>query len=152
MRSKPTPSKSAPTSKTNSTSSKPATTEPTTAVTSSSISTTTQPTAPKGTPEELHGWLSNLDAVPEKIRTAVRNHGGGHFNHDLFWNSLTPNPTEPTGELKDALGAAFGSGDAAMAEYLDKGGKIFGSGWVWLVFAFAGNVAGTHLRPLFRLD
>ena len=94
----------------------------------------TLPTAPKGTPEELHGWLSNLDAVPEKIRTAVRNHGGGHFNHDLFWNSLTPHPTEPTGDLKDALGAAFGSGDAAMAEYLDKGGKIFGSGWVWLVF------------------
>ena len=94
----------------------------------------TLPTAPNGTPEELHGWLSNLDAVPEKIRTAVRNHGGGHFNHDLFWNSLSPKKSEPTGELAQALESAFGSEEAAMAEYLDKGGKIFGSGWVWLVF------------------
>jgi len=92
------------------------------------------PTAPQGTPEELHGWLSNLDAVPEKIRTAVRNHGGGHFNHDLFWNSLSPKKSEPTGELAEALGSAFGSKEAAMEEYLDKGGKIFGSGWIWLVF------------------
>jgi len=93
----------------------------------------TLPTAPQGTPEELHGWLSNLDAVPEKIRTAVRNHGGGHFNHDLFWNSLTPKKTEPTGDLARALESAFGSEEAATAEYLDKGGKIFGSGWIWLV-------------------
>jgi len=94
----------------------------------------TLPTAPKGTPEELHGWLSNLDAVPEKIRTAVRNHGGGHYNHDLFWKSLSPKKTEPTGDLRDALASSFGSEEAAMAEYLDKGGKVFGSGWVWLVF------------------
>lgn len=94
----------------------------------------TLPTAPKGTADELKGWLSNLDAVPEKIRTAVRNHGGGHFNHDLFWNSLTPKKLEPSGDLAAALESAFGSKEAAMAEYLDKGGKIFGSGWIWLVF------------------
>jgi len=94
----------------------------------------TLPTPPKGTPEELHGWLSNLDAVPEKIRTAVRNHGGGHYNHDLFWKSLGSKKTEPTGELRDALASAFGSEEAAMAEYLDKGSKLFGSGWIWLVY------------------
>jgi len=94
----------------------------------------TLPTAPKGTAEELHGWLSNLDAVPENIRTAVRNHGGGHYNHDLFWKSLSPAKSEPTGDLRDALASAFGSEEAAMAEYLDKGGKVFGSGWVWLVY------------------
>ncbi len=94
----------------------------------------TLPTPPKGTADELKGWLSKLDAVPESIRGAVRNHGGGHFNHDLFWNSLTPKKLEPAGELRDALSSAFGSEEAAVAEYLDKAGKIFGSGWFWIVY------------------
>ena len=94
----------------------------------------TLPTAPKGTPGRTPRLALEPRRRPEKIRTAVRNHGGGHFNHDLFWNSLTPKKSEPTGELAKPSTSAFGSEEAAMAEYLDKGGKIFGSGWVWLVF------------------
>jgi Fe-Mn family superoxide dismutase len=92
------------------------------------------PKKPAGTEAELHGWLSNLDAVPEDIRTAVRNHGGGHFNHSLFWKSLTPNPPPPSGALLEGLERSYPSHDAAMAEYLDKGAKLFGSGWLWLVY------------------
>ena len=92
------------------------------------------PAKPAGTPDELHGWLTKLDAVPEGIRTAVRNHGGGHYNHTLFWNSLSAKKSKPSGPLLEALESVFSTEDAAMAEYLDKGTKLFGSGWVWLVF------------------
>jgi Fe-Mn family superoxide dismutase len=92
------------------------------------------PKKPAGTEAELRGWLSNLDSVPEDIRTAVRNHGGGHYNHSLFWKSLTPNHSDPSGPLLEAMERSFPSHEAAMAEYIDKGTKLFGSGWIWLVF------------------
>ena len=91
------------------------------------------PKKPAGTDEELEGWLTRLDSVPEEIRQAVRNHGGGHFNHTLFWTSLSGKKTEPAGKLLEAIEKAFKSRDAATADLLDKGGKLFGSGWVWLV-------------------
>ena len=92
------------------------------------------PAKPKGTDEELHGWLSNLDSVPEDIRTTVRNNGGGHYNHALFWESLGAKKTSPTGALRTALEKKFKSEEDAIAQYLDKGAKVFGSGWVWLVY------------------
>ncbi|MDF2681267.1 MAG: sodA [Brevibacillus sp.] len=90
--------------------------------------------------EEL---ISNIDALPEGIRTAVRNNGGGHANHTLFWEILSPNGGgAPTGELADAINAAFGSFDNFKAEFAKAATGRFGSGWAWLV-ADGGKVAIT---------
>lgn len=92
------------------------------------------PEKPKGSWEELEGWLSALDKVPEEIRTAVRNHGGGHYNHSLFWTGLSPKGGSPKGALLKAIEDAFKTTDALFTELQDKGLKQFGSGWVWLVY------------------
>jgi superoxide dismutase, Fe-Mn family len=77
--------------------------------------------------------ISNLDAVPEAIRTAVRNNGGGHANHSLFWQLLSPNGGgAPTGELLDAINSKFGSFDNFKAEFAKAATTRFGSGWAWL--------------------
>jgi Fe-Mn family superoxide dismutase len=81
--------------------------------------------------EEL---ISNLDALPESIRTAVRNNGGGHANHTLFWQIMSPNGGgTPSGALADAINAAFGSFDNFKAEFTKAATTRFGSGWAWLV-------------------
>jgi Fe-Mn family superoxide dismutase len=81
--------------------------------------------------EEL---ISNLDALPEAIRTAVRNNGGGHANHALFWQILSPNGGgAPAGALADAINAAFGSFDNFKAEFAKAATTRFGSGWAWLI-------------------
>lgn len=81
--------------------------------------------------EEL---VAKLDEVPEDIRTAVRNSGGGHANHSLFWEIMSPNGGgEPTGALADAIKDAFGSFDAFKSEIKTAGTGQFGSGWAWLV-------------------
>ena len=78
--------------------------------------------------------MSNLDAVPENIRTAVRNNGGGHANHSLFWTVLSPNGGgEPTGEVATAINEAFGSYDKFKEEFTKAATTRFGSGWAWLV-------------------
>ncbi|GAB1532613.1 MULTISPECIES: superoxide dismutase [Brevibacillus] len=88
--------------------------------------------------EEL---ISNLDALPESIRTAVRNNGGGHANHTLFWEIMSPNGGgAPTGELADAINTAFGSFDNFKAEFAKAATTRFGSGWAWLT-AEGGKVA-----------
>ncbi|WP_342753278.1 superoxide dismutase SodA [Shouchella clausii] len=81
--------------------------------------------------EEL---VANLDAVPENIRTAVRNNGGGHANHSLFWKLLSPNGGgAPTGELAEAINSKFGSFDQFKNKFADAAKGRFGSGWAWLV-------------------
>ena len=81
--------------------------------------------------EEL---MSNLDAIPEDIRTAVRNNGGGHVNHTFFWEILAPNAGGvPTGEVKEAIDATFGSFDKFKEEFAAAATTRFGSGWAWLV-------------------
>jgi Fe-Mn family superoxide dismutase len=78
--------------------------------------------------------ISNLDAVPENIRTAVRNNGGGHANHSLFWKVLSPNGGgEPTGELAEKINEKFGSFDKFKEEFGNAATGRFGSGWAWLV-------------------
>ncbi|CEG22971.1 Superoxide dismutase [Mn] [Planococcus massiliensis] len=80
--------------------------------------------------EEL---ISDLNAVPEDIRTAVRNNGGGHANHSLFWQLLTPNGTgAPSGALAEAIDAKFGSFDEFKTKFENAGKTRFGSGWAWL--------------------
>src|SRR5688572_9475354 len=78
--------------------------------------------------------IKDIDSVPESIRTAVRNNGGGHVNHTMFWEIMTPGGAkEPTGELATAITAKFGGLDALKAAINDAGAKRFGSGWAWLV-------------------
>ncbi len=78
--------------------------------------------------------LKDLDALPDDKRTAVRNNGGGHYNHSLFWEWMSPDGGgEPDGALRDALDSAFGSFDDFKAALKDAGVKHFGSGWSWLV-------------------
>lgn len=80
--------------------------------------------------EEL---ISNMDAIPEDIRTAVRNNGGGHANHTFFWNIMAPNAGgEPVGELKVAIDEAFGSFTEFKALFKTAATTRFGSGWAWL--------------------
>lgn len=81
--------------------------------------------------EEL---IKNLSAVPESIRTPVRNNAGGHVNHTFFWNLMAPNAGgAPTGALAEAINAAFGSFDEFKAKFEAAGMGRFGSGWAWLV-------------------
>lgn len=77
--------------------------------------------------------LSKLEQIPEEIRTAVKNNGGGYHNHILFWESLNPvGKSEPTGKLLEAINKSF-TGMAAFKEQMEKAGLgRFGSGWVWL--------------------
>ncbi len=85
--------------------------------------------------------LRGIDSVPEKIRTAVRNHGGGHANHSLFWEVMGPGGGGgPTGELADALQSAFGSFAAFKEQLTNAAANQFGSGWGWLVWG-DGNLA-----------
>jgi superoxide dismutase, Fe-Mn family len=77
--------------------------------------------------------ISNLDAVPESVRTAVRNNGGGHANHSLFWKVLSPNGGGlPTGELAEAINKKFGSFESFKEEFAKAAATRFGSGWAWL--------------------
>lgn len=89
--------------------------------------------------EEL---LGNLDAVPESIRTTVRNNGGGYANHNLFWEIMSPNGGgEPSGALASAIDKAFG-GFAAFKEQFSKAASTrFGSGWAWLYVDKNGELA-----------
>ena len=80
--------------------------------------------------------ISDLDALPESIRTAVRNNGGGHANHSLFWELLSPNGGgTPSGSLGEAINAKFGSFDEFKEKFAAAGKTRFGSGWAWLVLS-----------------
>src|SRR3989338_1611988 len=82
--------------------------------------------------EEL---LKNLQSVPEAIRTAVRNHGGGHYNHSLFWNMMAPQSGgNPTGALAEAIDKKFGSFEKFKELFSNSAIGLFGSGWTWLVW------------------
>ena len=83
----------------------------------------------------IEAVLANLEIIPEDKRTAVRNNGGGHANHTLFWEIMSPNGGgEPSGDLADAVTDTFGSVDDLKAQVNDAGVKRFGSGWSWLVW------------------
>src|SRR5205823_5333153 len=81
--------------------------------------------------EEL---IKDLNSIPEAIRAAVRNNGGGHVNHTMFWQLMAPHAGgEPTGALAAAINSAFGDFDKFKAALQDAGMKRFGSGWAWLI-------------------
>ncbi|MBL0386767.1 superoxide dismutase [Tumebacillus sp. ITR2] len=83
--------------------------------------------------KSIEALIANMDAIPEGIRGAVRNNGGGHANHSLFWEVMTPGGKALSGELADAINATFGSFDNFKAEFTKAGATRFGSGWAWLV-------------------
>lgn len=83
--------------------------------------------------KSIEDLIANLDAVPEAARTAVRNNGGGHANHSLFWEQLSADGGgQPTGALAEAINKKFGSFDAFKEEFAKAGATRFGSGWAWL--------------------
>lgn len=91
------------------------------------------------TVEEL---VTDLASVPEDIRTAVRNNGGGHVNHTMFWEIMGPNAGgEPTGDLKKAIDETFGSFDKFKEEFAKAATTRFGSGWAWLVVGKDGKLS-----------
>jgi Fe-Mn family superoxide dismutase len=115
----------------------------------------------------LNELLANLDAVPEDIRTAVRNHGGGHANHSFFWTIMGPQGAgvgkEPEGKIADEIVAMFGDAAKFKEEFAEAATGVFGSGWAWLVIGADGKLAITstpnqdspltkHQKPLLGLD
>ncbi|MHA2856786.1 superoxide dismutase [Paenibacillus lautus] len=90
--------------------------------------------APELQGKSLEDLIGNLDAVPESIRTAVRNNGGGHANHSLFWEVIGPNGGgQPTGALADAINSELGGFDKFKEDFAKAATTRFGSGWAWLV-------------------
>ena len=82
----------------------------------------------------IEALLSNLNSVPEPIRMAVRNNGGGHYNHSLFWEMIGPKSGgKPTGEIATAIDKDFGSFESFKEKLKTAGLNLFGSGWVWLI-------------------
>jgi Fe-Mn family superoxide dismutase len=88
-------------------------------------------------PEDL---LRNLNAIPEDVRGAIRNNGGGHVNHTMFWQIMGPSKGgNPTGAIADAINKTFGSFDAFKEKFEAAGANQFGSGWAWLVKTKSGE-------------
>jgi Fe-Mn family superoxide dismutase len=112
----------------------------------------------------IEALIGDLNALPEKIRRAVRNNGGGHANHSFFWKIMGPKAGgEPKGKLADDIKSTFGSFAAFKEKFADAGIKRFGSGWVWLVKNKQGELAITSTpsqnsplmqgdKPLLGLD
>ena len=89
--------------------------------------------APELADKPLDELLRTLTGVPEAIRTAVRNNGGGHWNHSKFWTWMAPNAGgAPTGKLADAINTSFGDFEKFKEQFAAAGAARFGSGWVWL--------------------
>jgi superoxide dismutase, Fe-Mn family len=94
--------------------------------------------------KDVEEVLQSLDSLPADKQGPVRNNGGGHYNHSLFWEMMSPDGGgEPSGELADAINSAFGSFDAFKEEFKNAGIGQFGSGWAWLVKNSDGSVAVT---------
>jgi Fe-Mn family superoxide dismutase len=92
----------------------------------------------------IEALISDLSTVPDAIRGAVRNNGGGHANHSFFWNILSPNSGgTPTGALAEAIESELGGYDAFKSAFSDAGSTRFGSGWAWLVIKADGTLAVT---------
>ena len=92
--------------------------------------------------KSIEDLIADLSAVPEDIRGAVRNNGGGHVNHSFFWKAISPGGAKaPSGELAAAIDKAFGSFDAFKEAFAKAGATRFGSGWAWLVKNADGTVS-----------
>jgi len=91
--------------------------------------------------KSIEDILRNINGVPEAVRTAVRNNGGGHHNHTLFWEILAPGGSKmPQGELAQGINSVFGSFDSFKEKFSQAGITRFGSGWAWLVLDGSRNI------------
>jgi len=91
--------------------------------------------------KSVEALIRDLSSVPEDIRTAVRNNGGGHANHSFFWKIMGPKAGgEPKGKLADDIKATFGGFDQFKEKFADAGVKRFGSGWAWLIKNSSGKL------------
>ncbi len=89
--------------------------------------------APELQSRPLEELLRGVDSLPDHVRAAIRNHGGGHYNHSLFWKFMSPDGgQEPTGPLADALKQKYGDFQGFMDAFGEKALGVFGSGWAWL--------------------
>ncbi len=114
--------------------------------------------------KEIEELIRGVDSLPEKIKTAVRNNGGGHYNHSLFWEFLSPSGGgKPEGRLIEAINSSFGSYDDFVSAFSAAAAARFGSGWAWLVSDAKGtlsvistanqdNPLSQGLTPLLGLD
>ena len=94
--------------------------------------------------KDINDLISDLSAIPESIRGAVRNNGGGHANHSIFWKVIGPNSGgSPTGDLANAIDSELGGFDAFKESFANAGATRFGSGWAWLVVKKDGKLAVT---------
>ncbi|MFN8216981.1 MAG: superoxide dismutase [Solirubrobacterales bacterium] len=94
--------------------------------------------------KDVEEVLQNLSSLPADKQGPVRNNGGGHYNHTLFWQMMSPDGGgEPSGELAEAINSTFGSFDAFKEEFKNAGIGQFGSGWAWLVKNSDGSIAVT---------
>lgn len=121
-------------------------------------------TAPEKSEEPIESLLMNLETVPEAIRVAVRNFGGGHANHSFFWTIMAPHAApDPTGDFASALTQAFGSVAEFKTTLTKAAMTVFGSGWAWLVKNQAeelsvmttqnqGSPLSVGLTPLLTID
>lgn len=101
---------------------------------------------PEFQPTSVESMLLDLSAVPEDIRTAVRNNAGGHFNHSLFWQIMTPNGgSKPNGLLAEEIQKTFGSFAAFEGLFNEHAKSVFGSGWAWLSVDKRGKLVVTAL-------
>jgi Fe-Mn family superoxide dismutase len=117
----------------------------------------------------VEALIGDLGSVPENIRGAVRNNGGGHANHSLFWKVLGPGGGAPGGALADAINSAFGGLDALKGKMEEAGANRFGSGWSWLIVGadkkltvastanqdsplMGKSIAGCEGTPIFGID
>lgn len=92
----------------------------------------------------IEALIADLASIPDAIRGAVRNNGGGHANHSFFWSILSPNGGgSPTGALAEAINKELGCFDALKAAFANAGATRFGSGWAWLVLKADGTLAVT---------
>jgi Fe-Mn family superoxide dismutase len=89
--------------------------------------------APELAEKSLDDLMREINDVPEAVRTAVRNNGGGHWNHSKFWEWMSPNGGAPTGAVADAIQDSFGGLDKLKEQWAAAGTGRFGSGWVWLL-------------------
>ncbi len=89
----------------------------------------------------LQDMLARLKELPEQIRTAVRNNGGGHANHTMFWQVMGPGGGEPTGDLNGAIQRDFGGLSTLQSRFNEAGGRVFGSGWVFVTVDKGGTLA-----------
>ncbi|HVX48092.1 MAG TPA: superoxide dismutase [Candidatus Saccharimonadales bacterium] len=105
--------------------------------------------APELQSKSLEDLLRDVDGLPEAVRTTIRNNGGGHYNHSLFWKWMSPDGGgEPDGELAEALNAKYGDFQKFVDEFSAQAAGVFGSGWAWLMPDLSISTSPNQDNPL----